>query len=75
MTLQPVIRDALSLIAGDGKAVRVRLNPLDLANLQETIAEFPGFDLKLLGDGAVQQGGCIVECAGTLVDGGLPQVD
>lgn len=70
MTLQPVIRDALSLITGDGKAVRVRLNPLDLANLQETIgAEFPGFDLKLLGDGVVQQGGCIVECAGTLVDG------
>ena len=70
LVAQPVIRDALGIIVGDGKSARVRLNPLDLANLQGPIdAEFPGFDLKLLGDAAVQRGGCVVESLGAVVDG------
>lgn len=70
MVVQPIIRDALSIIVGDGKSARVRLNPVDLANLQGLIdVEFPGFDLKLLGDAAVQRGGCVVESLGAVVDG------
>jgi len=72
LVLLPVIRDALGIIVGDGKSVRVRLNPADLATLQGPIAtEFPGFDLKLLTDGAILQGGCIVESLGAVVDGTL----
>ena len=72
MALQPVIRDALSVIVGDGKSARIRLNPADLATLQAPIAaEFPGFDLKLLADGAIAQGGCVLESVGAVVDGTL----
>jgi len=72
LVLLPVIRDALGIIVGDGKSVRVRLNPADLTTLQGPIAtEFPGFDLKLLADGTILQGGCVVESLGAVVDGTL----
>ena len=68
--LQPVIREALSVLATDCKAALVRLNPLDLDVLEEVLRqEFSGLSLTLLGDANISRGGCLVEAAGTVVDG------
>lgn len=68
--LQPVIREALGVLAADCKAALVRLNPLDLDVLEEVLRqEFSGLSLTLLADSSVSRGGCLVESAGTVVDG------
>jgi flagellar assembly protein FliH len=68
--LQPVIREALGVLAIDSKAALVRLNPLDLDVLADVLrSEFTGLSLSLLGDASVTRGGCLVEAAGTVVDG------
>ena len=68
--LQPVIREALGVLATDCKAAVVRLNPLDLDVLEEVLRhEFSGLALTLLADVTVTRGGCLVEAAGTVVDG------
>lgn len=68
--LQPIIREALSVLATDCKAALVRLNPLDLDVLEDVLRqEFSGLSLSLLADANITQGGCLVEAAGTVVDG------
>lgn len=68
--LLPVIREALGILISDSKSALVRLHPLDLDMLQETLRqEFPGLQLSLLADSSVTRGGCLVESAGTVVDG------
>jgi flagellar assembly protein FliH len=68
--LQPVIREALGVLATDCKAALVRLNPLDLDVLEDVLRqEFSGLSLTLLGDANITRGGCLVESAGTVVDG------
>ena len=70
--LQPVIREALSVLAIDSKAAFVRLNPVDMDVLQDVIkTEFSGLALSLLSDSSVTRGGCLIESAGTVVDGTL----
>ena len=70
--LQPVIREALGVIATDSKAAVVRLNPLDMEVLADVLrAEFAGLSLTLLGDASITRGGCLVEAAGAVVDGTL----
>jgi len=69
-TLLPVIREALSLLVAENKSALVRLNPLDLAAVEEEIrAEFSSLSLTLLADANVAKGGCLIESAGTVVDG------
>lgn len=68
--LQPVVREALGMLAVDSKAAVVRLHPLDLEVLAEVLRqEFSGLALTLLPDASVARGGCLVESAGTVVDG------
>lgn len=68
--LQPVIREALGMLATDSKAAQVRMNPLDLDVLQEVLRqEFNHLSLTLLADASITKGGCLVEAAGTVVDG------
>jgi flagellar assembly protein FliH len=68
--LQPVIREAISVLAVDCKAALVRMNPLDVEVLTGVLQEeFPGLSLTLLPDAAITRGGCLVEAAGTVVDG------
>jgi flagellar assembly protein FliH len=70
--LQPVIGEALGLLAADIKSAVVRLNPLDAVVLDDVIRrEFAGLALTLMPDAAVGKGGCLVESAGTVVDGTL----
>ena len=68
--LQPVIREALGLIAADCKAAVVRMNPLDLEVFSDVLQqEFPNLALTLVADQSMSRGGCLVEAAGTVVDG------
>ncbi|MFZ3221123.1 MAG: flagellar assembly protein FliH [Rhodoferax sp.] len=70
--LLPVVREALSVLASDTKAAVVRMNPLDMDVLAEELRqEFVGLSLTLLADGTITRGGCLVESAGTVVDGTL----
>ena len=68
--LQPVIREALGMLTLDNRAAVVRLNPVDADVLAGTVREdFGGLALTLIPDASVTQGGCLVECAGAVVDG------
>ena len=68
--LLPVIREALGQLFGDARAVHVRLHPLDLDVLQDVLQqEYPNMPLKLQPDPSIARGGCVVESAGTVVDG------
>ena len=68
--LQPIIREALGVLATDCKAALVRLNPQDLDVLEEVLRqEFSNLSLTLLADANITRGGCLVEAAGTVVDG------
>jgi flagellar assembly protein FliH len=70
--LQPVIREALGLLSADAKSALIRLHPVDLDVMQALIqAEFPGLSLSLVGDASITQGGCLIESAGTVVNGTL----
>jgi len=70
--LQPVIREALSVLAVDSKAAIVRLHPVDVEVLQETLeAEFSGMSLTVVADVSIKPGGCVIASAGTVVDGTL----
>lgn len=70
--LQPVVREALALLAADTKAAVVRLNPVDMEVMRDTFqSEFPSLALTLVGDAALQPGECQVSSAGTVVDGSL----
>jgi flagellar assembly protein FliH len=67
--LQPVVREALGMLAVDSKAAVVRLNPLDMEVLAEVLRqEFSNLALTLLPDATLARGGCLVESAGTVVD-------
>lgn len=70
--LQPVIREAIGMLTSDTKAAVVRLNPLDVDVFSDVFqAEFSHLKLTLLPDASVSRGGCLVEAAGTVVDGTL----
>jgi flagellar assembly protein FliH len=70
--LQPVVREALSMLTVDSKAALVRLHPLDMEVLAEVLRqEFSNLSLTLLPDSSITRGGCLVESAGTVVDGTL----
>jgi flagellar assembly protein FliH len=67
--LQPVVREALGMLAVDSKAAVVRMNPLDIEALAEVVRqEFSNLALTLLPDATLVRGGCLVESAGTVVD-------
>lgn len=71
--LQPVVREAVRLLVADGRPAFVRLNLADLETLAEPLREeyagHPG--VQWVADANVSAGGCLVESAGTVVDGSL----
>jgi flagellar assembly protein FliH len=70
--LQAVIREAMGLLAAETKSAIVRLNPLDLEALEDPVRkEFALLALTLVADPTLTRGGCLVESAGTVVDGTL----
>lgn len=70
--LQPVLREALGMLTVDTKVAAVRMHPTDLEVVgQDLAAEFPNLNLTLVPDANVSSGGCLVEAAGTVVDGSI----
>ncbi len=70
--LEPVIREALGLLASDARAIVVRLHPGDFGLLEQALrASFAGESLVFRPDSAVAPGGCLVESGGMTVDGTL----
>lgn len=70
--LQPVVREAVGMLVAEGRPAMVRLNPADMETLAQPLREeidAPG--VQWLADAAVPVGGCLVESAGTVVDGSL----
>lgn len=69
-SLLPVVRQALAMLVTEGRPATVRLNPADIEALAQPLREVgdaPG--VQWLADAAVPAGGCLVESAGTVVDG------
>jgi flagellar assembly protein FliH len=68
--VMPVVREALALLGSEHKPATVRMHPADLevvgAALQEQYATLP---VAWSADPTVERGGCLVESAGTVVDG------
>jgi flagellar assembly protein FliH len=68
--LQPVIREAMGLLGVETKTAVVRLSPADFEVLEEaTRLEFAAMSLTLVADSTLKPGGCLIESAGTVVDG------
>jgi flagellar assembly protein FliH len=68
----PVVREGLKLLSDDSKSAVVRLNPLDMDVLQDTLqTEFASLALTLTPDSGIAPGGCRISSAGAVVDGDL----
>lgn len=68
--LQPIVKEAVSMLVTEGKPATVRLNPEDMESLEPTLREaVAGPGVHWVADAAVSRGGCLVESAGTVVDG------
>ena len=66
------MREALDMLVTDGRPATVRLNPDDYAVVSEALrAEFADGSVQWVADAAVAAGGCMVELAGTVIDGHL----
>jgi flagellar assembly protein FliH len=70
--LQPVIREALGMLAVDTKMAAVRMNPVDLDVFAEDLQrEFINLKITAVPDPTITAGGCLVEAAGTVIDGSV----
>lgn len=70
--LKPVISESLGVLVADSKTALVRLNPQDLKALQGNLEDDQfNLSLTLRGDETITRGGCLIESAGTVVDGTL----
>lgn len=70
--LLPVVREALGMLESDTRAVSVRLHPDTLHTLQPALQEaFGDRSIAWLPDPSVGADGCLVESAGTVIDGTL----
>lgn len=70
--LQPVVREAVGMLVTEGRPAMVRLNPIDMEAMAQPLREeLDGPGVQWMADAAVPAGGCLVESAGTVVDGSL----
>lgn len=70
--LRPVVAQALGELVADGRPIAVRLHPDDARALGPALAaEFSASAIQWLPDPEVAPGGCLVEQAGTVIDGHL----
>ena len=68
--LKPVIRESMALLGAETKSAVVRLSPADFNVLEDALrTEFAAMSLTLVSDPTLTQGGCLVEAAGTVIDG------
>lgn len=71
--IQRVVRECLSMLPEETGKIRIRLNPEDMAWIEQAIEarQLPPVDF-LAADADMQAGGCIVEYGGGSVDATLP---
>lgn len=70
--VMPVLNEAIGLLGAEFKTAVVKLHTQDMAALGEQIQQdFAGLGLSLRVDPEVLQGGCLVESAGSVIDGTL----
>lgn len=70
--LRPVIAEALESLLVDGRPMAVRLHPGDVQTLGPALkAEFAESEIQWISDVDVAPGDCLVEQAGTVIDGRL----
>ncbi len=70
--LEPVVREALAVLAVEGKSSAVRLSPQDFDMLGQALrAEFEGQPVSVIVDSGLAPGDCLVESAGTVIDGSM----
>jgi flagellar assembly protein FliH len=70
--VMPVLTEAIGLLGTEFKTAVVKLHPQDLAALGPQIqTDFAGVGLSLRADPDLLPGGCLVESAGTVIDGTL----
>lgn len=68
--LMPVIREALGLLGAENKTAVVKLHPQDFEVFEAVVkAEFSNLSITVLPDASLTPGGCLIESAGTVVDG------
>jgi flagellar assembly protein FliH len=67
------VREALALLGTEHKAATVKLHAEDLAVVETALREeHAALQVNWMADAQVERGGCLVESAGTVVDGRLP---
>lgn len=72
LALKPVVQEALGMLVADGRPATVRLHPEELAMVGPALQQDMALaSLQLVADAVVPPGGCLVEQAGTVVDGTL----
>lgn len=71
--LQPVVREALDMLIADARPATVRLHPEDHAVIAEALRTgiTTPTTIQWIADPAIAVGGCLVESAGTVIDGSL----
>jgi flagellar assembly protein FliH len=70
--VMPVLAEAISLLGAEFKTAVVKLHPQDLTALGAQIqTDFAGIGLNLRADPDLLPGSCLVESAGTVIDGTL----
>jgi len=68
--VKPVIAQGLTLLMGDGKNAKIRMNPFDYDELKDRlVTEFEPLTLQLVSDSSVSCGGCLIESSDTIIDG------
>lgn len=72
--LLPVVQEAVGMLLSEGRPAVVRMNPADIATVQEPLQALAGgAAVQWLPDAAVSPGDCLVESGGTVVDATLPK--
>ena len=70
--LQPVVREALGMLSIDHTTAALRLHPQDMDVLADDLQHaFSNLAITLVPDHNLTPGGCLVEAAGTVIDGSV----
>lgn len=70
--LLPVVREAVGMLVSEGRPAVVRLHPSDMDAMAQPLRdEIQAPGVQWMPDAAVPAGGCLVESAGTVVDGSI----
>jgi len=71
VTVQAIIHEALDFLPVNARNVRVRLNPKDIALLEQGGLELAAQAWRSVADNTVSQGGCLVESDTSSIDASL----